>query len=325
MIVQDNSECEEQLSCEIPASQAGKRLDLALTALFPDFSRARLQKWIKSGHVLVDGLLKRPKDLVFGGELVEIDYQLEEETQWRAEAIALDIVYQDDSIIVVNKPVGLVVHPGAGNRHGTLSNALLYFAPELKNVPRAGIVHRLDKDTSGLLVVARTPRSHKQLVSALSERRVAREYLALVQGVMPSGGTVNANIGRHPKNRLRMAVIQNGKPAITHYLIQERYRHYTLVRVKLETGRTHQIRVHMAYIRHPLVGDLVYGGRLKLPAGSDSQFLQALREFRYQVLHAVQLGLEHPESGQWMQWQIPLPMDFEQLIVLARKDAKPNE
>jgi 23S rRNA pseudouridine1911/1915/1917 synthase len=234
-------------------------------------------------------------------------------------------VYEDESIIVVNKPIGLVVHPGAGNKNGTLSNALLYLAPELKNVPRAGIVHRLDKDTSGLLVVARTLRSHKKLVAALSERRVVREYLALVQGIMPAGGTVNANIGRHPKNRLRMAVVEGGKPAVTHYLVQERFRHYTLVRVKLETGRTHQIRVHMAYIRYPLVGDLVYTGRLKLPADCGPQLQQAIREFRHQALHAVQLGLEHPESGQWMQWQAPVPGDYETLLDLLRVDAKEHE
>jgi 23S rRNA pseudouridine1911/1915/1917 synthase len=313
---------EDQLNIIIPDQYAGRRLDQVLAELFPDFSRSRLQKWIRDGLVLVDGKQLKPKDAVLGGELVELEIVIDEENQWQPEAIALDIVFEDDHILVVNKPPGLVVHPGAGNRHGTLSNGLLHYSPGLSGVPRAGIVHRLDKDTSGLMVVAKTLPAHKQLVEQLQSREVRREYVALCNGVMTAGGTVDAPIGRHPSNRLRMAVRDNGKPAITHYRVAERFRAHTLVDVKLDTGRTHQIRVHMAYIGYPLVGDTVYSGRLRIPSQCSDSFAQQLRAFKRQALHAARLGLTHPQSQQWMQWQAPMPDDMAHLVVTARQDAE---
>lgn len=299
---------------------AGKRVDQVLAELFPDFSRSRLQKWIKDGFVLVDGQKWRPKDNVIGGELVELLVVVDDETQWKAEPVSLDIVYEDEQIIVINKPAGLVVHPGAGNSHGTLSNGLLYHAPQTVSIPRGGIVHRLDKDTSGLLVAAKTLAAHHSLVEQLQERTVRRGYLALCNSVMTAGGTVDAPIGRHPTNRLRMAVRDNGKPAITHYRVERRFRAHTLARVNLETGRTHQIRVHMAYIGYPLVGDVVYGGRLKIPPACSQAFANGLRNFKRQALHAASLELQHPASGEWMHWQVDMPDDMQELINLAEQD-----
>lgn len=311
---------EDQLTTIIPDTQAGRRLDQVLAELFPDFSRSRLQKWIKNGMVLINGEQMRAKDSVVGGELVEMAVELEEETRWKPENIPLEIIHEDEHIIVINKPPGMVVHPGAGNRSGTLSNALLYYLPEQANLPRAGIVHRLDKDTSGLLVVAKSLKAHKSLIEQLQERTVSREYIALCYGVMTSGGTVDAPIGRHPANRLRMAVRESGKPAITHYRVIERYRAHTLIQVKLETGRTHQIRVHMSYIRYPLVGDHAYGGRLKIPANCSDQFAEQLRQFRRQALHAASLGLLHPASGEFISFGADMPEDLKDLVAAARQD-----
>ena len=291
-----------------------------LAELIPDFSRSRLQKWIKEGLVLVNGEQLRPRDNVVGGELVELAIEVDEQTKWKAEDIALNIIHEDEQIIVINKPPGMVVHPGAGNSSGTLSNALLYYLPSQASLPRAGIVHRLDKDTSGLLVVAKTLPAHKALVEQLQQRSVKREYIALCYGVMTAGGTVDAPIGRHPTNRLRMAVRENGKPAITHYRVKQRYRAHTLIEVNLETGRTHQIRVHMSYIRYPLVGDVVYGGRLKIPAECNVHFAEQLKAFRRQALHAASLGLEHPATGETMQFNAPLPDDMQALITAAQQD-----
>ena len=304
----------------VPESCSGERLDTALVVLFPEFSRSRLQKWIKQGLVHVDQTNKRAKDTVYGGETIEIWAKIEESVQWQAQSIPMDVVYEDEQIIVINKPAGLVVHPGAGNSDGTLSNALLHRYPELTTVPRAGVIHRLDKETTGLLVVARTIHAHKLLVEQLQLRQFYREYIALCNGVIISGGTVDEPIGRHPVQRTRMAVTPNGKEAVTHYRVREKFRAHTLVQVNLETGRTHQIRVHMAHIRHPLVGDPVYGGRLRISSGCTEAFAAQLRRFRRQALHAAKLGLTHPASGQVMNWEVPVPDDMQALIDAARED-----
>ena len=312
----------QQLTETVPDTLAGRRLDQALAALFPDYSRARLTRWLKEGRVLVDGEQRRPRDSVDGGEVVMLRVEQDIETTWRAQDIPLDIVYEDEAVLVINKPAGLVVHPGAGNMDGTLSNALLHHDASLEQVPRAGIVHRLDKDTSGLLVVARSLAAQKSLVEQQQARAFEREYLALVVGLMTAGSTIDAPIGRHPSHRLRQAVIPGGREAITHYRVEERFRAHTLLRVKLETGRTHQIRVHMAYLKYPLVGDPVYGGRLRIPAGVTPPLDAALRGFRRQALHAERLGFEHPLSGEFMSWQAPPPADMAALLDACREDNK---
>ena len=310
------------LSATIPDDMDGMRLDQVLANIFTDYSRSRLQQWIRDGFVQVDGRQLRAKDKVQAGQRVNVITQQTEQGDWQAEALPLDIVYEDPQILVINKPKGLVVHPAAGNYSGTLLNALLHHAPELKNVPRAGIVHRLDKDTTGLLVVAKDLASHKSLVEQLQARAFEREYIAVVQGVMTAGGTVDAPIGRHPTQRKKMAVVDSGKPAVSHYRVIERFRAHTLISVKLETGRTHQIRVHMAYIHFPLVGDAVYAGRLKLPAGCTEQLREELRHFGRQALHAHRLGIEHPLSQEHLSWEAPIPADLQHLIATLRKDHK---
>lgn len=309
-------------STVVPAEAAGQRLDQVLPVLFPDFSRTRLQQWVRAGHVTVDGRLPRARDKVWGGEHISVTAVEEVEVPWQGEAIPLEIIHEDKAIIVLNKPPGLVVHPGAGNRRGTLVNALLHYAPELAKVPRAGVVHRLDKDTSGLLVVARTPAAHTRLIAQLQARSVKREYAAIVVGVMIAGGDVEAPIGRHPTERTRMAVVARGREAVTHYRVEERFRHHTYVKVSLETGRTHQIRVHMAYLRHPLVGDPTYGGRLRVPRDCSTALQEALRQFKRQALHAGRLGLMHPESGARLEWEAPLPADMRHLLEVLRTDAE---
>lgn len=312
-----------RLAAEIAPEQAGQRLDQALAALFPDYSRSRLQQWVRAGAVrLDDQAVTRPNLKVAGGEAVTVDALLERAPEVAAEDLPLGIVHEDEALLVIDKPAGLVVHPAAGNWAGTLQNALLHHAPELAAVPRAGIVHRLDKDTSGLLVIARTLAAHQSLVAQLAERSMSRRYLALVQGAMTAGGTVDAPLGRHPVDRKRQAVLRSGgKPAVTHYRIAERFPAHTLLDVKLETGRTHQIRVHMAHIRHPIVGDPVYGGRPRPPAGAGEALRTALQGFRRQALHAAELGLVHPLTGQSCRWQAPLPEDFEALLAALRADA----
>ncbi|BBL71096.1 23S rRNA pseudouridine(1911/1915/1917) synthase RluD [Methylogaea oryzae] len=305
-------------TADIPDELGGLRLDQALAELFPEFSRSRLQDWIKSGCVQVNGKALRAKDKVMGGEAVELRAELQDSGDDQPQDIPLDVVYEDASLIIVNKPAGLVVHPAAGNWDGTLVNALLHYAPELAAVPRAGIVHRLDKDTSGLLMVARTLQAHKVLVEQLQARDIEREYLAVVQGTMTAGGTVDAPLGRHPVDRKRHAVREDGKPAVTHYRVLERYPHHTLVRLKLETGRTHQIRVHMAHIHYSLVGDPVYG-RLRLPAGAGPDLTETLRGFRRQALHATRLALAHPEHGDLCEWEAPMPDDMSALVDALRR------
>ena len=306
------------LTALVPEALAGRRLDQALVEMFPSYSRSRLQQWIKAGQVLLNQQPVIARYRVAGGEHVEIDAQLQLETEARPQAIGLDVRFQDEHLLVLNKPAGLVVHPAAGNPDGTLQNALLHYDPRLASLPRAGIVHRLDKDTSGLMVVARSLSAHRSLVAQLQARTVQREYLALVQSVLAAGGTVDAPIGRHPRDRLRMAVVESGKPAITHYRVVERFAAHTLVRARLETGRTHQIRVHMAHIRCPLVGDPLYGGRQKLPGGASAELREALSNFRRQALHAARLQVLHPASGEAVSWEAELPNDFKLLIEVLR-------
>ena len=299
---------------------SGERVDQALAKLFPDYSRSRLQTWLKGGQILIDGEVKRAKDKVLGGECVELKVVLSSENVWEAENIPLDIVYEDEHLLVINKPANMVVHPAAGNFNGTMLNALLHHAPELEAIPRAGIVHRLDKETSGLLVVARTLTSQKLLVEQLQARTFLREYDAIIRGSVTAGSTINQRIGRHPINRKRMAVNDKGKTAITHYRVNERYRLHTKLTVKLETGRTHQIRVHMAYINHPLLGDPVYGGRFKIPAASDDDFVEALKSFKRQALHARHLGLIHPATNEFIEWEVEVPQDMIDLQNVLRLD-----
>ncbi len=314
------SERVEHLTARVGIELAGKRLDQALAQLFPDYSRSRLQQWVKEGLVTLDGVACRPRDKVVGGEWVALEARLEDQVACKPEAIDLDIVYEDETLILINKPAGLVVHPAAGNPDGTLQNALLHHDPELIQLPRAGIVHRLDKETTGLLVIARTPAAHKSLVEQLQAREFDREYRAIASGVMTAGGSVDEPIGRHPTQRIKMAVHPAGKEAVTHYRVLERFRAHTYLKVKLETGRTHQIRVHMAHLRYPLVGDPVYAGRLRQPAGASEQLRESLRRFHRQALHALKLGLTHPASGEWMEWETPLPEDMQQLLETLRED-----
>ena len=311
-----------ELSLTIPAAQAGQRLDQALAALLPDYSRSRLKAWIESGEVRVDGAVLRPRDKVFGGEAVSINASLPQETRAAAQDIPLVLVHEDKHVFVVDKPAGLVVHPGAGNPDNTLQNALLALDPKLASLPRAGIVHRLDKDTSGLLIVARTLPAHTALVRMLGERDVHREYEAVCRGVMTAGGTIDAPIDRHPTERVRMAVREGGRDAVTHYRVIARFRANTHVRVQLETGRTHQIRVHLAHAGYPIVGDRVYGGRLTMPKGANEELRQALREFPRQALHAARLKFDHPVTGKPLECASPLPADMRGLLDLLAADAR---
>jgi 23S rRNA pseudouridine1911/1915/1917 synthase len=306
------------LSIVFPPEHAGLRLDQALAATLPQFSRERLKAWILEGRVMVAGAASKPRDRVRGGETVTVHPHLEAATSAAAEDIPLRVVHEDEAVLVVNKPPGLVVHPGAGNPAGTLLNSLLHHVPALRDLPRAGIVHRLDKDTSGLLVIAKTLPAHTSLVRQLARHQVAREYLALVHGGIVAGGSITTAMGRHPRDRQRMAVLPEGKPAITHYRVAERLGPYTLLRVSLETGRTHQIRVHMSHLRHPIVGDATYGGRSRLPKGVEEGIRQAIGGFPRQALHAQRLAFTHPISRQPLACEAPLPDDMTQLMSLLR-------
>ncbi len=304
----------------IPDEMAGYRFDKALATLFPSYSRARLQQWIRDGYVLANGTQLRAKDKVKGGEVVQVTAQQQEEVSWQAQVLPLTLLYEDEDLLIVNKPAGLVVHPGAGNQNSTLVNALLHHAPELAQLPRAGLIHRLDKETSGVLVVARNLTAHTHLVAQLQNREFIKEYQAIVTGVLVAGGTVDAAIGRHPTHRTRMAAVENGKPAITHYRIIQRFRAHTYINIQLVTGRTHQIRVHMAYKRYPLLGDSVYGRRLQIPPASSDTFKEILRTFSRQALHAARLGFIHPSRGELMQWAAPLPNDMRLLLTALETD-----
>ena len=309
------------LSAEVSSEQMGQRLDQTLAELFPDYSRSRLKTWIEDDLVRVNGAIANvPRAKVYGGETVEISVEIEDEQRFEPQNIPLNIVYEDDDILVINKPKDMVVHPGAGNPDGTVLNALLYHYPPIAEVPRAGIVHRLDKDTTGLMVVAKTIPAQTQLVRDLQKRKITREYEAVASGVMTKGGMVDEPMARHPNKRTLMAVHPMGKPAVTHYRIMEHFRNYTRLRLRLETGRTHQIRVHMAHIAHPLLGDQTYGGRPKPPKNADEHLLEVLRNFKRQALHAVMLRLQHPITGELMEWFAPLPEDFVTLVEALKAD-----
>ena len=310
-----------EVSSDVPFDLDGARLDQAAAALFRDYSRARLQEWIRSGELLLDGDRARPRTPVRSGSTLRLSASLAREVAWRAEALPLSLIYEDADLLVVNKPAGLVVHPGAGNSRGTLVNALLEHRPELAHLPRGGIVHRLDKETSGLLVVAASLPAHTSLVDQLQKKEVSREYVCIVRGSPSGGGRVEAPIGRHPKQRTRMAVVATGgKPAITHYRIRERLGAFTALDVFLETGRTHQIRVHMAHRGYPLLGDPVYGGRLQLPRGASGDMIRELRAFRRQALHAHRLRFQHPTSGKPCEFDAPLADDIEGLLATLRAE-----
>lgn len=298
----------------LPLEAAGLRFDQALAEALPEFSRSRLAAWIKAGDALIQGRTAKPKEPVNGGEHVRLCVRLSTVEHATPQDIALDLLYQDDDLLVVNKPAGLVVHPGAGNPAGTLVNALLHFDERLNALPRAGIIHRLDKETSGALVIARTPQAHASLVEQLAAREVHRQYECVVYGVLVAGGTVDAPLDRHPVDRLRRAVVEHGKPAVTHYRVRQRFRAHTHLQVNLETGRTHQIRVHMAHIRHPLMGDPLYGGGLKLPKGASPEFIEALRAFKRQALHAERIAFAHPRNGETVDVEAPRPADLQALL-----------
>lgn len=313
------------LKIQVPEAMGKNRLDQVAADLFSQYSRSRLQTWIKDGQLLVDDKVQKTRAKLIGGEWLTLDAPVEAEGDWIAQDIPIDVVYVDDDIIVINKQAGLVVHPGAGNPDGTLINALLHHYPDVINVPRAGIVHRLDKDTTGLMVVARNLIAHASLVDQLQRRTVGREYEAICHGVLTGGGTVDEPMARHNMNRLKMAVHPMGKPAITHYKVITRFRQNTHIRVKLETGRTHQIRVHMSHLRYPLVGDAVYGGRQRMPGKVSEALQDAIRAFPRQALHAQALTLIHPATQEVMRWAVPIPEDFVALLAVLTEDVRDNE
>ena len=310
------------LSGVVPESLDGARFDQIAANLFSEYSRGRLQQWIKEGCLLVNNRQLRAKDKLTAGDELKLEAELAiaEEGHWQAEPVQLNIVFEDEHILVLNKPAGTVVHPAAGNRSGTLMNGLLHYCPALQNLPRAGIVHRLDKDTTGLMVVAKSLQAHHRLVRQLQKREVSRLYEAVVLGVLTAGGTVDEPLGRHPVMRKKRAVVSSGKESVTHFRVLQRFRAHTHVQCQLETGRTHQIRVHMSHIRHPLVGDPLYGGRLHIPAGCSPALADTLRQFRRQALHAARLGFVHPVTGEEVSWEAALPDDMQQLLAVLKAD-----
>jgi len=303
----------------IPDRLIGSRLDAAISEMLPELSRNKIISWIKSGEILIGSKPFKPKEKALGGEIVEMHVFPEESTKWISEDIQIDIVYEDDEVLVLNKPSGLVTHPGAGNTHGTLANGILFARPELSQLDRAGIVHRLDKDTSGLMVVAKTEPSKLSLIKQLESHSVSREYSAIVYGSMVTGGMVDEPIGRDPANRQKQAVTKGGKTAITHYRIIEKFKNFTLIKVILETGRTHQIRVHMSYIGHPLLGDFTYGGKVKFPKGATEELKVAIKEFPRQALHAKKLSIFHPDNNKELTWKSKLPEDLDIMISILRE------
>ena len=302
----------------LPAASAGERLDAVLGRMLPEYSRSRIQAWLRAGQIQVDGASPRASVRIRGGEQVQIRVPAVAAGAWLAEPVPLRIVREDDAILVIDKPAGLLTHPGAGHANGTLVNGVLQHVADNQYLPRGGIVHRLDKDTTGLLVVAKTEAARQSLIAQLASRSMHREYLALVLGAMTGGGTVDAPIGRHSHDRLRMTVRSDGRPAQTDYRLAERFARHTLLRLRLATGRTHQIRVHMAHIGHPLLGDPLYGGGLRMPAGASPALVEALRGFQRQALHAERLAFTHPFTAQAMTFEAPLPDDLTALLNALR-------
>ena len=312
---------DDTMTAQVPEALHGARLDAAAASLFPAFSRSRLADWIKSGRLQRNHGTAKPRDKVAVLDLITLTPEYDHRVEWAPEALPLDLLYEDDHVIVLNKPAGLVVHPAAGHHSGTLVNRLLAHAPEMASLPRGGIVHRLDKDTSGVMLAAKSTLAHKSLVAQLAERTVSRHYSAVCRGTFSGGGTIDAPIGRHPTSRIKMAVVPDGKPAVTHYRIAKRYGAHTHLDVSLESGRTHQIRVHLAWRKHPLIGDPVYGGRAMRPAGASDRLLSALQEFPRQALHARELAFLHPESDESLQFSAPIPEDLAELLgCLAEED-----
>jgi 23S rRNA pseudouridine1911/1915/1917 synthase len=310
-----------ELNNTVKDSQLGQRLDQAIAELFPDFSRSRLKEWLLDGKVSVnDQVVTKPRTKVFGGEEISMVAELEDDVRWEAQDIFLNIVYEDDDILVINKPRDFVVHPGAGTPDGTVLNALLFHYPAIAEVPRAGIVHRLDKDTTGLMVVAKTVPAQTRLVRELQKRNITREYEAIAIGKMTAGGMVDKPIGRHSTKRTLMSVSPMGKPAVTHYRVAEHFREHTRIRLRLETGRTHQIRVHMSYLQHPLLGDTAYGGRARIPKGASDELTGIIRNFDRQALHAAMLRFEHPVYGEMLEFHAPIPDDMVELTEALRED-----
>ena len=312
-IIQQQLTINEQVS--------GMRLDQALCIFLPDYSRSKIQDWIKQGFILLNESVPKAKVKVYVGDVLQLDIPPTTKTYDSPEQVEFDIIYQDEHFFVINKPAGLVVHPAAGHASGTLLNGLLFIDPALEQLPRAGIVHRLDKDTTGVMVVARTLEAHTSLVDALQLRDIKREYVAITQGVVTAGRTIDEPIGRHPVDRKRMAVQESGKNAVTHFTVREKYRAHSLIDVQLETGRTHQIRVHLAYLRYPLLGDQVYGGRLAIPKGISAELEQLIRSFKRQALHAHRLSFAHPVSGEALSFSADLPSDMLHMIESLQKDA----
>jgi 23S rRNA pseudouridine1911/1915/1917 synthase len=309
----------ETLTIIIPERMTGDRLDVALSEMLPDYSRSKITAWIKSGDALINNKAFKPKDKVNGSQMVSLSLNKKQNNDWSAENIALNIVFEDEDIIIINKPFGLVTHPGAGNWNGTLANALLYYDPALSKLDRAGIVHRLDKNTSGLMVIARNERSQKYLVEQLQSHSVAREYSAIVYGHMISGGSVHDPIGRDPKDRIKQTVSSNGRDATTHYRVIDRFKSHTHVKAILETGRTHQIRVHLSHIGYPLLGDPMYGGRVRFPKKASEILKESLLGFKRQALHSKKLTLNHPSTGELMSWKAPLPDDMLELLAILNE------
>ncbi len=315
-----------ELTQTVKDSQLGQRLDQAVAELFADFSRSRLKEWLLDGKITVDGqVVTKPRTKVMGGEVITVQAELEDEVRWEPQDIPLNIVFEDDDIIVINKPRDFVVHPGAGTPDGTVLNALLFHYPPIAEVPRAGIVHRLDKDTTGLMVVAKNVPVQTRLVRELQKRNITREYEAIAIGKMTAGGMIDKPIGRHSTKRTLMAVSPMGKPAVTHYRVAEHFREHTRIRLRLETGRTHQIRVHMSYLQHPLLGDTAYGGRARIPKGATQELTDMIRNFDRQALHAVMLKFKHPTTGEEVEFHAPVPDDMVAMTEALREDTQQNK